>query len=102
MRPYLAIIKDSFREAFHSYVLWIVIGLITVFLLAAALVSYRQTLTVGLRDDEVDCVVDLDEVDHVTDRNIIGHFKKLVIPDTLLRRLQHISPIGQFGKKFFL
>lgn len=54
MRPYLAIIKDSFREAFHSYVLWIVIGLITVFLLAAALVSYRQTLTVGLRDDEVD------------------------------------------------
>jgi hypothetical protein len=54
MRPYLAIIKDSFREAFHSYVLWIVIALITVFLLAAALVSYRQTLTVGLRDDEVD------------------------------------------------
>lgn len=54
MRPYLAIIKDSFREALHSYVLWIVIALITVFLLAAALVSYRQTLTVGLRDDEVD------------------------------------------------
>lgn len=53
MRPYLAIIKDSFREAFHSYVLWIVIALITVFLLASGTVSYRQTLTVGLRNNEV-------------------------------------------------
>ncbi|WP_254510653.1 ABC transporter permease [Anatilimnocola floriformis] len=54
MRPYLAIIKDSFREAFHSYVLWIVIALITIFLLALALLSYRQTLTVGLRGNEID------------------------------------------------
>ena len=54
MRPYFAIIKDSFREAFHSYVLWIVIVMITVFLLALSLISYRQTLTAGLREDEVE------------------------------------------------
>lgn len=53
MRPYLAIVKDSFREALHSWVLWIVIAMITFFLLAAATISYRQTLTVGLRENEV-------------------------------------------------
>ncbi len=41
MRPYLAIIKDSFREAFASKVLWILLGLILLFLLALAPIGYR-------------------------------------------------------------
>ncbi len=53
MRPYLAIIKDSFREAFHSRVLWIVLVIITLFLLGVSPLSYRQTLTTGLREGEV-------------------------------------------------
>ena len=36
MKPYLAIIKDSFREAFASYVLWAVLGLITLALVGVA------------------------------------------------------------------
>jgi len=52
MRPYLAIVKDSFREAFHSRVLWIVLIIITIFLLAAAPLSYRQTLTVGVGEGD--------------------------------------------------
>jgi hypothetical protein len=36
MRPYLAVLKDSFREALASRVLWIVMLLTTVVLLLAA------------------------------------------------------------------
>lgn len=53
MRPYFAIIKDSFREAFHSRVLWIVLVLISLFLLAVAPLSYRQTLTTSIYQEEV-------------------------------------------------
>ena len=36
MTPYLAVIKDSFREAFASWMLWILIGVVTLILLAIA------------------------------------------------------------------
>jgi ABC-type transport system involved in multi-copper enzyme maturation permease subunit len=52
MRPYLAIIKDSFREALASRILYIMLGLITVLLLLVAPLTYRQELTVGLHDDD--------------------------------------------------
>lgn len=45
MRPYLAIIKDSFREALASRVLWIMTGLIAVLLLALAPIGYKTNLT---------------------------------------------------------
>src|ERR1700679_516383 len=32
MRPYLAVFKDSFREAFASRILWLITGLITLVL----------------------------------------------------------------------
>ncbi|QDU31614.1 ABC-2 family transporter protein [Anatilimnocola aggregata] len=53
MRPYLAIVKDSFREAFASRVLWIVLIIITLFLFAVSPLTYRQTLTTGVREDEI-------------------------------------------------
>lgn len=52
MRPYLAIIKDSFREAMASRVLWILLALITLALLAIAPLTYSQQRTIGLRDIE--------------------------------------------------
>src|SRR5437868_7976455 len=45
MRPYLAIIKDSFREALASRVLWVMTGLIAVILLALAPIGYKVNLT---------------------------------------------------------
>ena len=45
MRPYLAIIKDSFREAIASRVLWVTLGLIVLLLLALAPLGYKQKLT---------------------------------------------------------
>lgn len=48
MRPYLAVIKDSFREAFASRVLWIVLILILLFLLALAPLGYRAAPLVKL------------------------------------------------------
>ena len=36
MTPYLAILKDSFREAFASRVLWILLGVVTLMLIVLA------------------------------------------------------------------
>ena len=44
MRPYLAIIKDSFREALASRVLWVLLLLITVLLLALAPFTWSSTV----------------------------------------------------------
>src|SRR3954464_3052481 len=54
MRPYLAIIKDSFREALASRVLWVLLALITVTLLGIVPLSYREQATVGLRERDVE------------------------------------------------
>jgi hypothetical protein len=45
MRPYLAIIKDSFREAIASRVLWVLLLLIIVHLLLLAPLGIRLNLT---------------------------------------------------------
>ena len=45
MRPYLAIIKDSFREALASRVLWVFTGLIVLLLIALAPIGYSENLT---------------------------------------------------------
>lgn len=44
MRPYLAIIKDSFRAAWASKVLYVLLGLITLLLTVIAPLHYRQSL----------------------------------------------------------
>jgi ABC-type transport system involved in multi-copper enzyme maturation permease subunit len=45
MRPYIAIIKDSFREALASRVLWIFTGVIVLVLLGLAPLGYQHNLT---------------------------------------------------------
>jgi len=50
---YLAVIKDSFREALASRVLWILLGLITLLLAALAPLGYGEVLTWRLGENEV-------------------------------------------------
>ncbi len=55
MKPYLAIIKDSFREALASYLLWILLILCTLPLLLAAPCSLKEKESVLLtRRDVID------------------------------------------------
>lgn len=51
MRPYLAIIKDSFRAALASRVLYVLLGLIFVFLLAIAPLHVRESLDTKINLD---------------------------------------------------
>jgi len=51
MRPYLAIIKDSFRAALASRVLYVLLGLIFLFLLAVAPLHVRQSLDTQINLD---------------------------------------------------
>ncbi|MDA1051083.1 MAG: ABC transporter permease subunit [Planctomycetota bacterium] len=53
MNKYLAVIKDSFREALASRVLWLVLVVITLVLMLLAPFSYREELTSRLNDNDV-------------------------------------------------
>lgn len=49
MRPYFAVIADSFRAAFASRVLWVALGVIYLFLLAISPIGYREVYTTTFR-----------------------------------------------------
>lgn len=53
MTKYLAIIKDSFREALASRVLWLLLVLITLLLLVIAPLGYHEVATWQLGDNDV-------------------------------------------------
>ncbi len=52
MLKYLAVIQDSFREALASRILWVVLGTITLLLLAVAPLSYREVVTWRLSEGD--------------------------------------------------
>ena len=53
MRPYLAVIKDSFREALATRVLWIMLILIGVLLAALAPFGYRDAVAISLQFSDI-------------------------------------------------
>src|SRR6185369_10249704 len=53
MRAYLAVLKDSFREALASRVLWILLGLTTLLLVAAAPIGLSEKPTTSLRPNSL-------------------------------------------------
>ncbi|MDG2382494.1 MAG: ABC transporter permease [Pirellulaceae bacterium] len=53
MRPYLAIIKDSFREALASRVLWILLLLITLVFVAISPIGWQRQLTSRLGPNDL-------------------------------------------------
>lgn len=53
MRPYLAIIRDSFHAAFASRILWIVLVAIVVFLLALSPVGYQEIFTIDFSRGDI-------------------------------------------------
>ena len=48
MRPYVAIIKDSFREALASRVLWVLLLMITVLMIALIPFHWRSTIAADM------------------------------------------------------
>lgn len=53
MKPYLAVIADSFRAAFASRILWLALVLVFLFLLVVAPVGYHQVAVVEFSQDEL-------------------------------------------------
>src|SRR5687767_1439647 len=53
MRPYLAVLKDSFREALASRVLWILLALTTLVLAAAAPIGLSEKPATQLRQNSI-------------------------------------------------
>jgi len=53
MSKYLAVIKDSFREALASRILWVVLLAISLLLAAAAPLGYHEVVTWRIRDGDV-------------------------------------------------
>jgi ABC-type transport system involved in multi-copper enzyme maturation permease subunit len=116
MRPYLAIIKDSFREALASRVLWVLLVLITLTLLAFAPLTYREEATIGVRERDVEAwpllieklrqVSTIDEPGPVhriwsmlddEGKKTVEQFKKIPDPPTL----RDIREMQRAGRAFF-
>src|SRR5262249_60463714 len=53
MKAYLAVLKDSFREAFASRVLWILLGLTTLVLAAVAPIGLSEKPATLLRQNSI-------------------------------------------------
>lgn len=53
MRPYYALIVDSFREAFASRVLWIVLVLVAIVLLALSPIGYQPVLSTEFASNDI-------------------------------------------------
>lgn len=53
MRPYLAIIKDAFREAMASRVLWMLLVLITLLLIGLLPLGWKRQATTVLRREDI-------------------------------------------------
>jgi ABC-type transport system involved in multi-copper enzyme maturation permease subunit len=53
MRPYLAVIRDSFREALATRVLWIVLLLISLFLALVAPLGYEKTVAISIHWEDL-------------------------------------------------
>ena len=53
IRPYVAIIVDSFREALASRVLWVLLGVIGLVLVVLAPCGYRDVVTIGVVESDV-------------------------------------------------
>ncbi len=49
MRPYLAVVSDSFRAAFSSRILWVALAAIYLFLFTIAPIGYREVFTTTFR-----------------------------------------------------
>ncbi len=98
MRPYLAILKDSFREAFASHVLWLTLGLIAVFLLAIAPLSLTPGLATELQPGEIrDARGLLDDIteEAAGDEPSPGKHIWSIIPDAGREQLQEAAENGQ-------
>lgn len=52
LRPYVAVIADSFREAFATRVLWIILLLVALLLAALAPFTFRQAVAVTVRFED--------------------------------------------------
>jgi len=53
MRPYLAVIRDSFREALATRVLWIVLILISLFLVLVAPAGYHKMTAIAIQWEDL-------------------------------------------------
>lgn len=95
MRPYLALIKDSFRAAMASRVLYILLFLIAVLLLAIAPLHMRETLDWKLifmenvkKPDEVARIL----VQNHEEKKPVGRIWEL-LPDDLKKSLTSFVPV---------
>jgi ABC-type transport system involved in multi-copper enzyme maturation permease subunit len=98
MKKYLAIIQDSFREAFASRVMWLVLIGITFLLVLLAPFGFREVLTTRFRDNDLrrpdDFLVNL-RTQGPVERPSPTHRIWLQLTDKTRRQLAEVSIPGK-------
>ncbi|MEM6468667.1 MAG: ABC transporter permease [Planctomycetota bacterium] len=96
MKPYLAVILDSFHSAFSSRVLWIAILAIWIFLAALAPIGYREVYTTEFRWFDLDNGTQLKAmlarglVDPKEKETALGRMARTV-PEDIRRSLEQVA-----------
>jgi ABC-type transport system involved in multi-copper enzyme maturation permease subunit len=108
MRPYLTIIKDSFREAFVSRVLWMVLIILSLLLLLVFPLSYELPLTTEFSKRAIlDQDLVLENLAGITSKqelvddsrsSLLAEISKL-IPDDQRKKLNQLVSSGIIGEE---
>ncbi|MDG2469032.1 MAG: hypothetical protein P8M80_07120, partial [Pirellulaceae bacterium] len=108
MRPYLTIIKDSFREAFVSRVLWMVLIILSLLLLLVFPLSYELPLTTEFSKRAIlDQDLVLENLAGITSKqelvddsrsSLLAEISKL-IPDDQKKKLNQLVSSGIIGEE---
>jgi hypothetical protein len=103
-RPYIATIKDSFREAFASRVLWIMLVVITVILLAIAPLGLRREMTWELGPGDLFYVRQLAQrliSEAADDEPSPGKHLSTILPAELTNKLQEVAQTEPHPRSLF-
>ncbi|MEM7314955.1 MAG: ABC transporter permease, partial [Planctomycetota bacterium] len=103
MRPYIAIIVDSFREALYSRVLWVLLGLITLLLLAIMPLGLTHPMTTTVQRNAIvssqQFAKRLESNGQV--ENTVGQVVWEAISDSLKERMKPIAAGDSDGRQRF-
>ena len=101
MRPYLAIIKDSFREALASRVLWVLLLLITVLLVGLIPFHWVSTIAASMRSEDVRSTRNIANVLKAGDADDATPLQKHLWDSLSDRTRKELSELDQRGPRQF-
>ncbi|HIM31083.1 MAG TPA: ABC transporter permease [Planctomycetes bacterium] len=101
MRPYLAILADSFRQAFISKALWAMLALISLLLILCACFGYRERISTKFSRSDINDVQAIAYRMINSDTASVVHMRELLDEDTKEQLSEIAEPTEDDDSGFF-